>query len=89
MFGIESSEQQHMPPVSTQPWFPAASLGQRHMNSEQTFDGTLEDYSSEVWIITHLFKPNALFLMFSECISALWVSRSASNAVQTAVLTVR
>ena len=50
MFGIESSEQQHMPPVSTQPWFPAASLGQRHMNSEQTFDGTLEGYSSEVWI---------------------------------------
>lgn len=52
-------------------------------------DGTVEGYSSEVWIITHLSPNQMLYFYFSKCISVLWVSRSASNAVHTAVLTVR
>lgn len=53
-------------------------------------DVTKEGFSCGIWIITRLFKPNARFIfIFSKCISALWVSRSVSNAVHAAALTVR
>lgn len=78
---ILSAEQQGRPPVSAQLWVPAAPLGQNcvHYDSE-TYLWQDSGGRTALYI-----KPNA----FPKCISALWVSRKASNAVPTAVLTAK
>lgn len=59
------------------------------LNSDRSCDGTAEAFSSEVGSLHISSKPNACVFYFLFVLNAYQLCGSASNAVHTAVLTVR